>query len=271
MVPSTQSADSTNGARAVISMATCGSTGALRAPGPGPRIWMVTPLTRAARQRPRTRWKGTALALVPLVDCTTAQPLPSNSMRSLPASPGSARTNDAMASTGPGTDAGGGLVVWEAPPPQPARSTTASSIERRRIRYSLGRQQRRRRRGTASSGPAGSVQLGVDPPRRLGGNAGHSLELLGRGAEHALGRAEVLEQRPPPHRSHPVELVEHRGARAAITAEAVEADREPVGLVTHPLQQPQTGRVVGQNDGVGTVGHEHLLDPLGQCDHRHPG
>ena len=116
---------------------------------------------------------------------------------------------------------------------------------------------------------AGPVQLRVDRPGGLRRQPGNALELLLARAEHALGRAEVLQQRAPPHRADALERVEERLARPRRAALAVEVEREAVRLVPDPLQQLQARAVRVEQDRVGAAGHEDLLDPLGERDHRH--
>src|SRR5439155_14308743 len=62
--------------------------------------------------------------------------------------------------------------------------------------------------------PSCLVQLGVDRARGLRRERGHALELLLRGGEEALRRAEVIEDRAAPRRADPLEPVEDRAERA---------------------------------------------------------
>ena len=64
----------------VISIATCGSVGARAAPGSGPRIAIVTPLSGRRASGRRRGGRGPRCACAAAVDCTTAQPLPSKSI-----------------------------------------------------------------------------------------------------------------------------------------------------------------------------------------------
>src|SRR5438128_302402 len=67
-------------------------------------------------------------------------------------------------------------------------------------------------------GSSGLVQLRVDRARRLGRELRHALELLLRGGEEALGRAEVAEDRPPAGRPDALEGVEDRLERLRVAA-----------------------------------------------------
>src|SRR3954469_24798663 len=98
-------------------------------------------------------------------------------------------------------------------------------------------------RGTGSLAAARFVQLRVDRSRSLRGHARDALELLLGRCNEALGRAEVLQQGSPPRRAHSLQLVEDRSERPSVAALPVETDREPVGLVTHALEELQPGRM----------------------------
>ena len=81
--------------------------------------------------------------------------------------------------------------------------------------------------------------------------------------EHPLGRAEVAQQRPAPHRPDALELVEHRLARARVAALPVEGDREPVRLVADAAAAAAArASASGSSTGSGAAGQEDLLDPL---------
>ena len=68
-----------------------------------------------------------------------------------------------------------------------------------------------------------------------------------RRREHALGGAEVLEQRAPPRRADAGELVEDRLAKPRASRRCRwKPTREPVRLVAEPLQQLQPRRVSGR-------------------------
>ena len=88
------------------------------------------------------------------------------------------------------------------------------------------------------------------------GRPGHALELLLRRGEEAVGRAEVLQDRPPARRADAVERVEDRLERARVALLPVERDREPVRLVADPLEQLQPrvvrGRAGSARDRPGT-------------------
>ena len=73
-----------------------------------------------------------------------------------------------------------------------------------------------------------------------------------------------------PRRADTLEVVEDGAERARVTALAVEADREPVRLVAHPLEELEPRRVRIEHHRLRAPGQEHLLDPLRERDHRHP-
>ena len=98
------------------------------------------------------------------------------------------------------------------------------------------------------------MELRVDRARGLRRHAGHALELLLARGEHALGRAEVLDQRPPPRRADALERVEERLARPRRPPLAVEVEREAVRLVANALQQLQPGAVRVEQDRIGPPG-----------------
>ena len=50
----------------------------------------------------------------------------------------------------------------------------------------------------------------------------------------------------------------------------MELDREAMRLVPDALEKLQLGRVVGKSKRRAAAGHVHLLDPLGEADHRNP-
>ena len=80
--------------------------------------------------------------------------------------------------------------------------------------------------------------------RGLARQAGDRLELLARGGEDRVGRAEVVEQRALARRADARQVVEDRGRHRLVAAHAVVGDREAVGLVADALQQLQRRRVV---------------------------
>ena len=49
----------------------------------------------------------------------------------------------------------------------------------------------------------------------------------------------------------------------------MEVEREPVRLVADALKQAQCLGVVGDRHRARAAGHEHLLDPLREADHRY--
>jgi len=71
--------------------------------------------------------------------------------------------------------------------------------------------------------------------RRLLGKSGHRGQLVGTRGEEALGRAEVIEDRATPRRSHAAQLVEKRAERLVQAALPVVADGEAVSLVAQAL------------------------------------
>src|SRR4051794_35361970 len=92
------------------------------------------------------------------------------------------------------------------------------------------------------------VELRVDRTRGSLGDPGHAFQFLLRRGQKPLGGAEVAEERPAPRGPDSLERVEDRLARLRVAPLAVEADREPVGLVADALQELQPGGVVPQQD-----------------------
>ena len=78
------------------------------------------------------------------------------------------------------------------------------------------------------------MQLGVERPRSLGGEARHALQLLLRRGNEPLGGTVVLQDGPPPRRPDALERVEDRLERARVAAATVMRDRESVRLVAGP-------------------------------------
>src|SRR5687768_16991548 len=108
------------------------------------------------------------------------------------------------------------------------------------------------------------VQVRIEGPSHLLREARHALELLARGAQHRLGRAEVLEQRALARGPDAREVVHDRFRHGLVPADPVVGDGESVGLVAYSLEELELRRVVREHDGLGLPGEEHLLDPLGQ-------
>src|SRR4051794_30356591 len=115
---------------------------------------------------------------------------------------------------------------------------------------------------------AGPVQVGVELARGLAGEAGDSLELLPRGPDDRLRRAEVVEQGALPRRPDAGQVVEQGRGHRAVAARAVVGDGEPVRLVAHALKELQRGRVVAEDDRLAPPGDEDLLDALSERDDR---
>src|SRR5690349_8730191 len=76
-----------------------------------------------------------------------------------------------------------------------------------------------------------TVEIGVEITRGLRRQPRHRLELVARGAQHRLRRAEVLQQRALALRADAGQAVEHRLGHLAVAARAVVGDREAVRLV----------------------------------------
>src|SRR4051812_10241102 len=108
------------------------------------------------------------------------------------------------------------------------------------------------------------VEVGVKVAGDLLRETGDVLEVLSRGAEHRLGRAEVLQQGSLARRADARQLVHDRLGHRLVAAGTVMGDGKAVRLVAHPLQQLQLGRLVGQHDGIRAARGEDLLDALGQ-------
>src|SRR4029079_18998410 len=87
---------------------------------------------------------------------------------------------------------------------------------------------RRGRAGLVARRPTRAVQLPEHRARRLRGEPGYRLQLLLRGREEAVGRAEVLENRTPPRRPDSLERVEDGGERPRVAPLAMVRDREAV-------------------------------------------
>ena len=98
-------------------------------------------------------------------------------------------------------------------------------------------------------GTSGLVQLCVQGARRAGGETGNAFELLLRGLEKALGRAEVSQDRPPSRGTDARQGVEDRLERLRVPAAPVVAEREAVRLVADPLQELKAGVVLVEHDG----------------------
>ena len=71
--------------------------------------------------------------------------------------------------------------------------------------------------------------------------------------DEALGRAEVLEQRPLSRRADAAQLVEQRAGHRLAAPAAVVVEREPVRLVADPLQQPQALGVGRDRERLGAA------------------
>src|SRR5262245_19068528 len=100
------------------------------------------------------------------------------------------------------------------------------------------------------------MELRVDRTRGLRRDAGNALELLRGRVEQPFRRAEVLEQRAPPHRPDPFELVEHRLAGRGDAPRAVEREREAVRFVANALEELESRRMLREHDRVGTARDE---------------
>src|SRR5581483_9033801 len=122
--------------------------------------------------------------------------------------------------------------------PSSRRATPRRPSSSSRARRPLPRTRRAERRATraerGASTAARLVQLGVDLPGCLSRDAGHALQLLRRGLEEPLRRAEVPEQRAAAHGADPLQLVEDRAERPRLASLPVEAEREAVRLIADP-------------------------------------
>src|ERR671921_2255974 len=90
------------------------------------------------------------------------------------------------------------------------------------------------------------AQVPVDVARDLAGQPWHRFELLARGREEPLGRAEVVEQQALARRPHAGQVVEDRACHRSVAAPAVELDRETMRLVADSLEQVQRRAVTRQ-------------------------
>ena len=113
---------------------------------------------------------------------------------------------------------------------------------------------------------SGAVELAEYRPRRLCRQSRDGLQLLLRGGEKAVGRAEVVQDRTPAGRPDALQRVEDRPERARIPLLPVERDREAMRLVADALEQLQPGIVAVEQDRLRTAGHEHLLLALRERD-----
>src|SRR4051794_17668254 len=91
--------------------------------------------------------------------------------------------------------------------------------------------------GRPVNSTAGPVEICVQIARDLRGQAGHPLELLARGVEHRVGRAEVRQQRLLALRPDAGQAVEDRLRHLFVAALAVVRDGEAVRLVADALQE----------------------------------
>src|SRR5580693_2483557 len=93
-------------------------------------------------------------------------------------------------------------------------------------------------------------QGGRDRHGQLGADPWHGCDLLDARCAELTHRAEVLEQGGAPGRAEPGHVVERAcGGRLAAFLPVV-VDREPVGLVPHPLEQVEPLAAPGQDDRV---------------------
>ncbi len=118
-----------------------------------------------------------------------------------------------------------------------------------------------RLRPTREKGKNGISEFGA----HLGG------QFLSRGAPHAGDAAELREQRfpsPPPDARHVVKLRPQIAHRPCL---AVEGDGEAMGLVAHPLNQQQRGRVARERDGIGVLARIEQLLFLRDADRHEVG
>src|SRR5437879_137772 len=113
---------------------------------------------------------------------------------------------------------------------------------------------------------ARAVELTMDVARELARDARDRLELLATGPRDAIGRAEVLEQRALSCRPDTGKLVEQRTRERPRSPLAVKVEREAVGLVADPLQEPRGLGVRADRQRIRAARDEHLLESLGQAD-----
>ena len=76
-----------------------------------------------------------------------------------------------------------------------------------------------------------------DRQRKRGSDAGCAREILDSGAQHTLQAAELLQERAAAGRAETCNRFQHRGLPRPGTTAAVAADREPVRLIPHALDQ----------------------------------
>src|SRR3954447_5799130 len=104
----------------------------------------------------------------------------------------------------------------------------------------------------ATSAPS-PVEVRVEVAGHLLGEPGHVLQILPRGGEDGLRRAEVLEQQPLARRPDAGQLVHDRLGHRPVAAAPVVSDGEAVRLVADALEQLQLGRVVRPHDRHGVA------------------
>ena len=128
---------------------------------------------------------------------------------------------------------------------------------------------RRSWRGRAGSVAAASVLASATPPgpprrsrRPMPGTATISSTVAARSR---FSEPNCLQQRLAPGLPEPGDVVERDGGHRLGALLPVVGDREPVGLVAHPLQQVERlAEVRGRITGSGVAGQPDLLQPLGQ-------
>src|SRR5215210_6665276 len=94
----------------------------------------------------------------------------------------------------------------------------------------------------------------MDLARHLPGQSGHRLELLARGRNETLGRAEVVHEQPLSRRAHARQIIEDRAGHRLVAAAAVELDRKAVRLVADALKEMERCAVAREYERLGDRG-----------------
>ena len=94
-------------------------------------------------------------------------------------------------------------------------------------------------------------------------------EFLDTGLTHGAHRTEIRQQTLLIGGADARNVVEGRPERAFAACLPMVGDGEPVGFVTHPLQQVEAFGGAFEDDRVVIVRHPHFFEPLGQTAHRH--
>ena len=115
---------------------------------------------------------------------------------------------------------------------------------------------------------AQASEAGLDLRGERGADARDRRDLLDRRLADPLHRAEDPEQRRPPPRPDPGQVVEGGSDRRLAPQLAVVGDREAMGLVADPLDEVEGLRGRRQEDRLRAVRQDELLALLGEAGER---